>query len=244
MAHIRDGDSSEGGPGARTPNTEEDNGDTVYITVLEIPDPTLGKAAAMRGVFDNTQGINFEIKEDRVDVVAAGSSVLREMQNAVSEVSPDLGIMTGLAGREREHELKRRDAVLEKVRREGEDDGFLKKILFPVEGQGVNQGRQGRIDLPGVLGSSRVWYYLSLRPTDESPASLAALPSMTSAWSAGTVSRQLRVWRLPEWANRRNKNQGLARSCEPVKCAGPTGLARNVCSTSPCVLAFTRRVIE
>ena len=206
MLRIKDGDSSEGGPGARTPNTEEDNGDTVCITVLEIPDPTLGKAAAMRGVFDDTQGINSEMKEDGVEVVAAGSSVLREMQNAVSEVAPDLGIMTGPSGREREHELERREAVLEKVGREGEDDGFLKKLLFPVAGQGINLGRNGRIDLPAVLGSSRVWYHLSLHPTDDLPATLASLPSTTSAWSAGTVSRQLRSWRLPEWANRRNKN--------------------------------------
>jgi chitin synthase len=206
MSRIKDGDSSDGGPGARTPNSDEDTGDTVCITVLEIPDATLGKAAAMRSVFDDTQGINAEMKEDGVDVVAAGSSVLREMQNAVSEVAPDLGIMTGPAGREREHEREKREAVLEKVGREGEDEGFLKKILFPVEGQGVNLGREGRIDLPTVLGSSRVWYHLSLHPTDESPASLAALPSTTSAWSAGTVSRQLRSWRLPEWANRRNKN--------------------------------------
>jgi chitin synthase len=206
LSRIRDGDSSEGGPGARTPNTEEDNGDTVCITVLEIPDPTLGKAAAMRGVFDDTQGINSEMKDDGVDVVPAGSSVLREMQNAVSDVGSDLGIMTGPAGREREHERERREAVLEKVGMEGEDEGFLKKLLFPVEGQGVNLGREGRIDLPAILGSSRVWYHLSLHPTDESPASLAALPSMTSAWSAGTVSRQLRAWRLPEWANRRSKN--------------------------------------
>jgi chitin synthase len=207
MLRIKDVDSSsDGGPGARTPNTNEDNSDTVCITVLEIPDPTLGKAAAMRGVFDDTQGINSEMKEDGVDVVTAGSSVLREMQNAVADCAPDLGIMTGPAGRQREHELERREVVLEKVGREGEEDGFLKKILFPVEGQGVNLGREGRIDLPAVLGSSRVWYHLALHPTDESPSSLAALPSTTSAWSAGTVSRQLRSWRLPEWANRRNKN--------------------------------------
>jgi chitin synthase len=207
MAKLKDGDgSSDGGPGARTPNTEEESGDTVSITILEIPDATLGKAAAMRGVFDDTQGINSEMKEDGVDVVAAGSSVLREMQNAVAEVAPDLGIMTGPAGREREHERDRREAVLEKVGREGEEGGFLKTILFPVEDQGVNLGREGRLDLPAVLGSSRVWYHLSLHPTDESPSSLAGLPSTTSAWSAGTVSRQLRTWRLPEWANRRNKN--------------------------------------
>ncbi|RDL39932.1 Uncharacterized protein BP5553_04272 [Venustampulla echinocandica] len=207
MQKIKDGDSSsDGGPGIQTPNSEEGNSDTVCITVLEIPDPTLGKGAAMRGVFDDTQGINSEMKEDGVDVVPAGSSVLREMQNALSEVGPDLGIMTGPAAREREHEREKREVVLEKVGREGEDDGFLKKLLFPIDGEGVNLGRAGRLDLQTVLGSSRVWYHLSLHPTDESPASLAALPSTTSAWSAGTVSRQLRAWRLPEWANRRNKH--------------------------------------
>jgi chitin synthase len=207
MARIKDGDSSsEGGPGARTPNTEDDNGDTVCITVLEIPSPALGKAAAMRGVFDDTQGINAEMKEDGVEVVTVGSSVIREMQNAVAEVAPDLGIMTGPLGKEREHELEKRTTVLEKVGHEGEDDGFLKKLLFPIAGEGIHLGRNGRIDLPGVLGSSRVWYHLSLHPTDDSPATLASLPSTTSAWSAGTVSRQLRAWYLADWANRRNKN--------------------------------------
>lgn len=207
MLNAKDGDSSSGsGPGAATPNSGEEDEDTVCITVLQIPDPTLGKAVALRGVFDDTQGINSEMKEDGVDVAAAGSSVLREMQNAVADVAPDLGIMTGPDGRERELELERREAVLEKIGLEGEDDGFLKKILFPVEGKGVNLGRQGRIDLPQVLGSSRVWYHLAIHPTDESPASVASLPSITSAWSAGTVSRQLRDWRLPEWANRRNRN--------------------------------------
>jgi len=203
MLSIKNADNSS--DGARTPNTDEDV-DTVCISVLEVPGPVLGKAAAMRGVFDDTQGINAEMKEDGVDVIPAGLSVLREMENAVAEVGPDLGIMTGPAGREREHERDRREAVLEKIGREGEEDGFLKTILFPVEGEGVNLGRTGRIDLPAVLGSSRVWYHLSIHPTDDSPASLVALPSTTSAWSAGTVSRQLRSWRLPEWANRRNRN--------------------------------------
>lgn len=201
---IKDSDSSnDGHNGMRTPTSDEDSGDTVCITVLEIPDSTLGKAAAMRGVFDDTQGINAEMKEDGVDVVPTGSSVLREMENAVAEVAPDLGIMTGPAGRDREHELEKREIVLDRVGREGEEGGFLKKLLFPVPGEGVNLGRQGRIDLPAILGSSRVWYHLSLHPTDDSPSTLT---SPTSSWSAGTVSRQLRSWRLPEWSNRRNKN--------------------------------------
>ena len=207
MFKIKDADSSSGGgPGMATPTSGEDDEDTVCITVLEVPDPGLGKAVALRGIFDDTQGINQEMKEDGVDVAAVGSSVLREMQNAVADAGPYLGITDGPDGRELELERERREVVLEKVGLEAEEDGFMKTIVFPVHGQGVNLGRQGRIDLPQILGSSRVWYHLSIHPTDESPASLASLPSTTSAWSAGTVSRQLRAWRLPEWSNRRNKN--------------------------------------
>ncbi|KAI1461487.1 glycosyltransferase family 2 protein [Annulohypoxylon moriforme] len=203
MSRIRDGQESL--DGHRTPNSD-DNGDTVCITVVEIPDPNLGKAIAMRGIFDDSLGINAEMKEDGVDAVTVGSSVLRETQNAVAEVAPDLGIMTGPVARARQHELEKREEILEKAGFASDEDGFLKKLLFPVPGQGINLGQNARLDLPAVLSASRVWYHLSLHPTDETPASLAALPSITSAWSAGTVSRQLRAWRLPEWANRRNKN--------------------------------------
>ncbi|KAI0165689.1 glycosyltransferase family 2 protein [Xylariaceae sp. FL1272] len=204
MGRIRDGDESL--DGHRTPSSHDDNGDTVSITVIDVPDPNLGKALSMRGIFDDSLGINAEMREDGVDVVTAGSSVQREMQNAVAECAPDLAVTTGPAARDRQHQLEKREIVLEKVGFACEDEGFLKKLLFPVPGQGINLGRNARMDLSSVLGASRVWYHLSLHPTDESPASLAALPSVTSAWSAGTVSRQLRAWRLPEWANLRNKN--------------------------------------
>ncbi|KAJ8121350.1 hypothetical protein ONZ43_g2174 [Nemania bipapillata] len=181
MVRIRDGDESL--DGHRTPTSDEDNGDTVCITVIEVPNPNLGRALSMRGVFDDTAGINAEMKEDGVNIVSAGSSVQREMQNAVAEAAPDLGITTGPAARDRQHQLEKREIVLEKVGFACEEEGFLKKLLFPVPGQGINLGRNGRMDLSSVLGASRVWYHLSLHPTDESPASLAALPSVTSAWN-------------------------------------------------------------
>ncbi|KAI1148382.1 class V chitin synthase [Nemania diffusa] len=204
MVRIRDGNESL--DGHRTPTSDEDNGDTVCITVIEVPDPNLGRAMSMRGIFDDGAGINAEMKEDGINVATVDSSVQREMQNAVAEAAPDLGITTGPAARDRQHQLEKREIVLEKVGFACEDEGFLKKLLFPIPGQGINLGRTGRMDLSAVLGASRVWYHLSLHPTDESPASLAALPSVTSAWSAGTISRQLRSWRLPEWVNCRNKN--------------------------------------
>ncbi|KAK9436803.1 class VII chitin synthase [Metarhizium brunneum] len=206
MIRIRNGDESPDGRGVRTPTSDQASGDTVSITVMEVPQITLGKALSMRSIFDDSQGINAEMIEDGVNVSPAGSSVLREMQQAVSDVGPDLGIMTGPEGRERQHELEKREVVLEKIAYAAEEGGFLRKLLFPIDGEGINLGRAGRFDLPAVLGSNRLWYHLSLHPTDDSPTQLAALPSVTSAWSAGTVSRQLRSWRLPEWANRRNRN--------------------------------------
>ncbi|KAI4262961.1 MAG: hypothetical protein L6R42_001868 [Xanthoria sp. 1 TBL-2021] len=209
LQRTRDGDdSSESGSGrigVRTPRTDEDTEDTVSITIVEIPGQDLGKAVALRGVFDDSVGINAEMKEDGVEVATAGTSIIKEMQSAVSEVAADLGYTGGPIVREREYERARQEDVLEKVGVEAEAGGFLRKILYPREGEGVSGSRHSRLDLPAVLDSSRVWYHLAIHPTDETPGSLASLASTTSAWSAGTVSRQLRAWRLPEWTNRRHK---------------------------------------
>lgn len=201
MSRIRSGQESLQG----RPADSDDNGDTVSITVIEAPDPALGKALCMQSVFDDSKGINAEMIQDGVEVTPAGSSITKEMEQAVADMAADLGISTGPKGRERQHELEKREVVLEKVGYSAEESGFLKKLLFPVQGEGINLGRAGRVDLSHLMSSSRVWYHLSLHPTDDSPASLAALPSITSAWSAGTVSRQLRAWRLPEWTNRRSR---------------------------------------
>lgn len=192
--------------GATTPDYATNNGDEVSISIVEIPGEALGKAVALRGVFDDTLGINAEMKEDGVEVVAAGHSVLKEMQTAIADVEADLGMVGGPTGREREHDRDRRHGILERIGVEAEQGGFLRTLLYPTGDGVLNFGVKGRYDLAATLASSRVWYQLSLHPTDDSPASLASLPSATSAWSAAAVSRQLRAWRLPEWANRRNRH--------------------------------------
>ena len=210
LQRIKDGDeSSESGNdrlGARTPRTDEDNGDTVNITVVEIPSQDLGKAVCLRGVFEDNLGINAEMKEDGIDVMQAGSSVVKDMQNSVADVAADLGLTTTPASRDKTQERIRQEQVLMKIGLEVEEGGFLHRILRPLEGQQRREGINARMDLQAVLGSSRAWYHLSLHPTDESLNSLGTLASTTSAWSAGTVSKQLRAWRLPEWANYRNKS--------------------------------------
>ncbi|KAF1811637.1 chitin synthase [Eremomyces bilateralis CBS 781.70] len=182
-----------------------DLGDSVSITVVEIPGQMLGKAAALKTVFDDSDGINLEMKEDGVLVESAGSSVLREVNNAVAECGYELGMRSDSAAhRDRDIATDRREAVLEKVAHSIDDDSFLKSLLLPTPNAGILLGtpQSGRFDLSALISSSRVWFHLCLYPTDDLPASLTT--SLTP-WSAGAVSRQLRTWRLPEWATRRNR---------------------------------------
>ncbi|GAM84663.1 hypothetical protein ANO11243_026620 [Dothideomycetidae sp. 11243] len=197
--------SEEGRSGANTPPTS-DEGDSVSITVVEIPSSSLCRAVAMRAIFDDTTGINAEMKEDGVPVTPAGSSVSREMNVAVSENEYELGIFGGTTSRDKEMAFDRREGVLEKVGSELDSESFLRKLLYPVDGQGILLGKTGRFSLPDLLGSSRLWFHLSLHPTDDSPATLVTSSAATLPWSAGSVSSQIRAWRLPEWANHRNKH--------------------------------------
>lgn len=187
--------------GAITPlDSEED--DTVCISILDIPDPKLGKAISLKNVFDDSEGINAEMKQDGVQFSPAGHSVIAEMKTAITECDADLGIPATRASRDLELAHDQRENCLEKIATEIEDDGILSKLIHPLPGQGIVLGNFGRFHLPTILGSSRVWFHLSMHPTDELPARIT---SNANTWSAGSSSSQLRSWRLPEWANRRNK---------------------------------------
>jgi chitin synthase len=198
------GSNSGSDVGEATPPSTQDDGDSVSITVVEVPSQTLGKAAALKTVFDDSTGINAEMKEDGVPIIPAGSSVIREMKDAVALCEPDLDITTGRLGSAREIELDRRQGVLEKVGPEAEEDSFVRQVLYPVDGQGIELGKVNRFSLSQLLGSSRVWFHLCLHPSDDSPATFAT-QAHNLTWSAGSVSSQIRSWRLPEWANHRNK---------------------------------------
>ncbi|KAF1850435.1 glycosyltransferase family 2 protein [Cucurbitaria berberidis CBS 394.84] len=198
------GDSEGSQPGMMTPDdSDEDMGDIVNITVVEIPSRDLGKAIALRTVFDVSEGINSEMKEDGVPVAPAGNSVLESMREAMQACSADLGI-SGPSLTETEANLEKREAVLEKLALDIPNEGhFVRKLLYPAPNSGIVLGKHGRFDLPMTVASSRVWFHLALHPTDVIPHSMSQ--DFNSTWQAGVVSRQLREWRLPEWANRRNR---------------------------------------
>ncbi|KAF2127725.1 glycosyltransferase family 2 protein [Dothidotthia symphoricarpi CBS 119687] len=196
-------DSDAGHPGMLTPNTEDDAGDIVNITVVEIPDRALGKAIALRTVFDDSEGINSEMKEDGVPVAVASNSVLESMREALTHCQADLGINSP-ALHARDADLEKREAILDKLALDlPDDDHFVKQLLYPVQGRGIELGKYGRFDLPMTVASSRVWFQLALHPTEVIPTSIEQDPSTT--WLTGAVSRQVREWRLHEWANRRNR---------------------------------------
>jgi chitin synthase len=198
------GSSSGSDHNLATPPSSADDEDSVSITLVEIPDQTLGKAASLKTVFDDSTGINAEMKEDGLPIIPAGSSVIREMKEALTLAEADLDV-PGPSTRDREVELDRRQGVLEKVGSETDEDGFLRQILYPIAGRGIGLGTIGRFNLMTTLGSSRVWFQLCLHPSDEPPASFAGQAPGSFPWSAGSVSSQIRSWRLPEWANFRTK---------------------------------------
>ena len=202
-AFTSDSDGSQ--PGMMTPDDSEDEaGDIVNITVVDVPSRALGKALALRTVFDDSEGINAEMKDDGVEFATAGNSVLEGMREALRSCEAELGI-AGPCLTEKEQDLEKRETTLEKILYEIPDEGnFVKQILAPVHGEGVLLRRHSRFDLPTTVASSRVWFHLAIHLTDSIPTSTSQ--DLQSSWQAGVVSRQLREWRLPEWANRRNRS--------------------------------------
>ncbi|PSN70609.1 hypothetical protein BS50DRAFT_570147 [Corynespora cassiicola Philippines] len=203
--HSRFGSSGSDSdrPGVMTPPSEGETGDIVNITVVEVPSKALGKAIALRTVFDDTEGINAEMKEDGVQITPAATSVLEGMREAVHECEADLSIDSA-ALRQHQTDLEKREVVLEKVALEiPEEDNFVRELLMPVKGDGIVLGKHNRFDLPITVASSRVWFHLALHPSDASPSQLTQ--DVSRSWAAGVISRQLRDWKLPEWANRRNR---------------------------------------
>ncbi|KAF2772182.1 chitin synthase [Teratosphaeria nubilosa] len=200
---INSSSGSEGGCDT-PPSTDDDDG--VSISIIEIPSESLGKAVALKTVFDDNSGINVEMKEDGVPVNSAGSSTMKAMSEAVAANEADLGIMGGLAGREREEMLDARNSVLEKIGEQAHAESFVRQILYSGDGQQVEVGKRGRFQLMDTLGRARVWFQLCLHPSDDKPQVFAEQSPTNLKWSAGSVAAQIRNWRLAEWANHRNKH--------------------------------------
>ncbi|KAF2870509.1 chitin synthase-domain-containing protein [Massariosphaeria phaeospora] len=196
--------SDAGQPGVLTPLSDDELGDIVNITVVEIPSKNLGKAIALRTIFDDTEGINSEMKEDGVEIPTAGASVLENMQESTQSCAAELGI-DGPTLRQHHIDVEKREVVLEKIALDAlDEDNFVREVLMPVQGEGIVLGKHSRFDLPLTVASSRVWFHLAIHPTNDPLHKLSQ--DLNRTWAASIVSTQLRDWRLPEWANRRSRS--------------------------------------
>src|SRR5690606_17526420 len=133
-----------------------EDGDSVMITVLDVPNDKMARALCLKGVFDDESGLNLEMKQDGVTVLPSSSTVVRDFKAAWQEAEQeDLVGMT----REREFHNDRKVGVVEKAGREAEDNAFLKEVLFPEE-YGVPP--KSNLDTVHQLNASRVWYHLNV----------------------------------------------------------------------------------
>jgi chitin synthase len=173
-----------------------EGGDSVTVAVLEVPNEKMGRALCLKNVFDDENGLNLEMSQDGVKVLPSSGTVVREMKQCWIDAEKD-----GLVGssRDREYIKDRQEGIIEKVGREAEDGAFLKEVLFPQEVYDQSGIPRTKIDVFQQLSASRVWYHLNVLPVDPSSE------PTNGKWSAAVVSKQLRAWRLPEWANRRVK---------------------------------------
>lgn len=173
-----------------------EGGDSVTVAVLEVSNEKMGRALCLKNIFDDENGLNLEMSQDGVKVLPSSGTVVREMKQCWIDAEKE-----GLVGvsRDREYIKDRQEGIIEKVGREAEEGAFLKDVLFPQESYDHSGIPRTKIDVFQQLSASRVWYHLNVSPVDPSSE------PTNGKWSAAVVSKQLRAWRLPEWANRRVK---------------------------------------
>ncbi|KAJ8606455.1 hypothetical protein MRB53_040969 [Persea americana] len=192
---VHDGISRSTSPAIMTPRSGDDD-DTKNITIVDVPDPGLGRALALRNVFDDSEGsMNSEMQEDGLVLPHVSNLVIEELRSAVSSQA-QLTSQVMEAGARFELREDRIETLVEKARHRTEDGSVLDHLVFHRLGR---DARQFNIDV--TMTSDRIWFQLCLHPTDITCGEIKSRDS----WSAVAVSQQLRSWRLSEWAQRRSK---------------------------------------
>ncbi|KAH7122023.1 class VII chitin synthase [Dactylonectria estremocensis] len=194
--------------GAHLENASDDAETGFCITVIDIPDPSLGKAIALQSIFDPRFGVNAEAVEDGIAESSTEPHVSREIRQAMLNSSSYERIFCGRQTAEERYDDDIKHTILEKVGLLAEEDSFLKNTIVLGKGKEFGWAELSALDLHHVLDSSRIWYQLSLYPgSDPAPETMGVSPPTT--WSSCDVSAQLLSWRLRDWANQRFKNFGF-----------------------------------
>ncbi|KAJ4253433.1 hypothetical protein NW762_010591 [Fusarium torreyae] len=172
--------------------------DRVQISVIDIPNLSLGRDIAMQTNFDNTFGVNAEALDDGIAMSPVELSVWDDTRRAMIDSSWEQKIIAGLRGTEDDQCRSDWQSTLINIISFAEEDSFLRIISFLED-------ERHALDMRKVLNSSRIWYHLSLYPgsdiTSDSEAS-STIPA--TRWSSSGALKQLRSWHLQDWAEHKS----------------------------------------
>ncbi|KAF9770741.1 hypothetical protein IL306_011654, partial [Fusarium sp. DS 682] len=179
------------------PTDASNTDDSVQITVVDIPDPSFGKAVAMQTNFDKSFGINAEAIEDGVASCSDDSGLWEDTCQAMLNNTWYQNIMVNQPSANEVSEWDEAQHTSAKIANLAEEDSLLKLILS--SGISKETGSHA-FNLYHVLNSSRIWYHLSIYPGLDTASNSLSSTLPIAPWSLSDVSKQIESWRLQDWA--------------------------------------------
>lgn len=157
---------------------QEDPNEIVSVVTIVEANSSIHRKMVLKNVFDDTAGINKELKEDGIKVNKSPSTVLKSIatQYAVNQKIPQIipnftSILTASV------------SYLAQAAPKAVDANSFEKPL----------------DLEAIIAVSRVWTIINLSPSPN------AISLSNEAWSSQVVSAQIREFFITEWATKRQK---------------------------------------
>lgn len=166
-----------------TPEGQEDLNEVVSVVTIVEGSNTLHPKAVLKNVFDDSTGINNELKEDGVKISKTPSSLSKSI-NQLSAKSPSSG---GLSIPNFRTLLNPTISYL----------GALPSNPSVSNGSALIDAPVEPLDLEGLISASRVWNIINLTPCAD------AVGLSNDAWSSQVVSAQIREFFVTEWAHKR-----------------------------------------
>ncbi|CAN6648352.1 hypothetical protein TRVA0_023S00496 [Trichomonascus vanleenenianus] len=167
----------------------EDDPNEVIAVVSVVECSSNSKQTILKNVFDNSTGINSELREDGIALPKTPSNVSRALRT-MSTMSTGSGSMTLGSARPTS---KIFDSFIPNFRGHLDADvSYLAKIREPTEAN-----RPELLSIEDLAASSRIWNVLNLA------ACATAEDQARDVWSSSLVSSEIREFFVTEWATKR-----------------------------------------
>lgn len=163
---------------------QDDPNEIVSVINIVECNPQSHKRSVLKNVFDNSSGINNELKEDGVALSKSPASAmraLRSMSSSSQSLSMNLSAVT---------------LPISDFRSKLDPDlSYISTQITPNVPSPADD--EGPIDLNTLAASSRIWNILNVS------SSADAESQVSDTWSSSVVSAQIREFFVTEWAQKR-----------------------------------------